>query len=78
MKRDEEEDVVVSPKHNVFMLRKTFSETGFCLAKVMLMTEDIRNSINAHLRGKGKGSVDQISTEFVHQAKILTITDTSN
>ncbi|XP_063603076.1 uncharacterized protein LOC134779054 [Penaeus indicus] len=65
----EESVVVVSPGYSILMLSQALSETGAHLAEVLLVTGATRNSIGAHLRGRGRASVDQVSTESVHLAK---------
>ena len=65
----EEGVVVVSPGYSVLMLRQTLREVGACFSKVLFVAGGTRNSIGAHLRGRGRTGVDQVTTESVHLAK---------
>lgn len=65
-----EEGVVgMSPGYSVLMLRQTLSKTGACFTKILLITGGTRNSIGAHLRGRGRAGVNQVPTEGIHLAK---------
>lgn len=65
----EEGVVAMSPGYSVLMLRQTLSKTGACFTKILLITGGTRNSIGAHLRGRGRAGVNQVPTESIHLAK---------
>lgn len=60
------------------VLRQTLSEIGTCLARVLLITDGTRDSIGAHLRGRGRGNVDQLPMESVSLAKDKSAVDRVN